>query len=88
MIPRLATSTLIRLAKGFPVVALTGPRQSGKTTLAKHVFPNKTYVSLENPEELEFAQKDPKRFLARLKKAPSWTRFSDAHLCSLGYKDW
>lgn len=68
MIPRLATSTLTRLAKGFPVIALTGPRQSGKTTLAKHVFPNKTYVSLENPEELEFAQKDPKRFLARFKE--------------------
>ena len=68
MIPRLATSTLSRLAKGFPVIALTGPRQSGKTTLAKHVFPNKTYVSLENPEELEFAQKDPKRFLARFKE--------------------
>lgn len=68
MIPRLAASTLIRLAQGFPVVALTGPRQSGKTTLAKHVFPNKTYVSLENPEELEFAQKDPKRFLERFKE--------------------
>lgn len=68
MIPRLATSTLTRLANGFPVVALTGPRQSGKTTLAKHVFSNKTYVSLENPEELEFAQKDPKRFLARFKE--------------------
>ena len=68
MIPRQATSTLTRLAKGFPVIALTGPRQSGKTTLAKHVFPNKTYVSLENPEELEFAQKDPKRFLARFKE--------------------
>ncbi len=68
MIPRLATSTLTRLAKGFPVIALTGPRQSGKTTLAKLVFPNKTYVSLENPEELEFAQKDPKRFLARFKE--------------------
>ena len=68
MIPRLAASTLIRLAQGFPVVALTGPRQSGKTTLAKHVFPNNAYVSLENPEELEFAQKDPKRFLARFKE--------------------
>jgi hypothetical protein len=35
MIPRIAAETLKRLAKGFPVVALTGPRQSGKTTLAK-----------------------------------------------------
>jgi len=65
MIPRQAFSTIKRLAKGFPVIALTGPRQSGKTTLAKHLFPSKTYISLENPDELEFAQKDPKRFLAR-----------------------
>ena len=65
MIPRTATSTLERLAKGFPVVALTGPRQSGKTTLVKSVFKDKTYVSLENPDEREFALKDPKRFLQR-----------------------
>lgn len=65
MIPRQATSTLQRLAKGFPILALTGPRQSGKTTLAKHVFAHKAYVSLENPDELEFANSDPRRFLAR-----------------------
>ena len=65
MIPRTAASTLERLAKGFPVVALTGPRQSGKTTLAKSVFKEKTYVSLENPDEREFALQDPKRFLQR-----------------------
>jgi predicted AAA+ superfamily ATPase len=65
MIPRQATSTLQRLAKGFPILALTGPRQSGKTTLAKHVFAQKAYVSLENPDELEFASTDPRRFLAR-----------------------
>jgi predicted AAA+ superfamily ATPase len=65
MIPRAAAHTLERLAKGFPVVALTGPRQSGKTTLAKSVFKDKTYVSLENPDEREFALQDPKRFLQR-----------------------
>lgn len=46
-------------------MAITGPRQSGKTTLAKWVFKDKPYVSLENPDEREFAQTDPKRFLAR-----------------------
>lgn len=66
MIPRTAKPALERLAKGFPIIALTGPRQSGKTTLAKHVFPHKTYISLENPDELEFAKSDPRRFLARL----------------------
>jgi predicted AAA+ superfamily ATPase len=38
MIPRKASSTLLRLSKGFPIVAITGPRQSGKTTLAKAFF--------------------------------------------------
>jgi predicted AAA+ superfamily ATPase len=65
MIPRHASETLLRLARGFPIVAITGPRQSGKTTLAKWVFKDKPYVSLENPDEREFAQTDPKRFLAR-----------------------
>lgn len=65
MISRLSTQTLLRLAKGFPIVALTGPRQSGKTTLAKTVFADKTYVSLENLDEREFAEQDPKRFLQR-----------------------
>ncbi len=65
MIPRLADETLRRLAKGFPIVALTGPRQSGKTTLARAVFSDKSYVSLENPEEREFAERDPQRFLLR-----------------------
>ena len=65
MIPRAATPTLQRLAKGFPIIALTGPRQSGKTTLAKAVFADKTYVSLENPDEHEFAERDPRAFLKR-----------------------
>ena len=65
MLARDAEKTLIRLAKSFPVVAITGPRQAGKTTLAKSVFKDKPYVSLENPDEREFAQNDPKRFLAR-----------------------
>ena len=65
MIPRTALDTLARLARGFPVVALTGPRQSGKTTLARAAFPHKPYVSLENPDEREFAETDPRRFLSR-----------------------
>jgi predicted AAA+ superfamily ATPase len=65
MIPRTATATLERLAKGFPVIVISGPRQSGKTTLARSVFSHKTYVSLENPDERAFAQEDPKRFLQR-----------------------
>ena len=65
IIPRLASSAVQRLAKGFPVVAITGPRQSGKTTLSRQLFPGKPYVSLENPEQRLFASEDPKRFLAQ-----------------------
>lgn len=65
MIPREAEPTLRKLAKTFPIVAITGPRQSGKTTLARYVFKNKRYISLEDPDELEFSIQDPKGFLAR-----------------------
>ncbi len=65
MIPRKASSTLSRLSEGFPIIAITGPRQSGKTTLAKAFFHEKPYVSLENLDERNFAINDPKRFLAR-----------------------
>lgn len=65
IIPRLAAGAVQRLAKGFPVVAITGPRQSGKTTLTRQLFPGKPYVSLENPEQRQFATDDPKRFLAQ-----------------------
>lgn len=65
LIPRTAADTATRLARGFPIVAITGPRQSGKTTLARAVFPDKPYVSLEDPDEREFATADPRRFLAR-----------------------
>lgn len=65
MISRLATERLIRLAKTFRSVAVAGPRQSGKTTLCRAVFPEKAYVSLENPDILEFATTDPRGFLAQ-----------------------
>jgi uncharacterized protein len=65
MIPRTATQALARLAQGFPIIALTGPRQSGKTTLAKTAFASKAYVSLENPDEFEYAERDPRAFLNR-----------------------
>jgi len=56
---------LEELGKFFPIVALTGPRQVGKTTLARLQFPHKPYVSLENPDLREQAQTDPRGFLVR-----------------------
>lgn len=65
IIPRAAEGPLVSLARGFYVVSVTGPRQSGKTTIVRRVFPDKPYVSLENPNERAFAWEDPQGFLAR-----------------------
>jgi len=64
MIQRTAYDTLMRLAQGFPVLAITGPRQSGKTTLARSAFPDKAYVSLEDPDTRMLAENDPRGFLS------------------------
>lgn len=53
------------MARSFPVVTVTGPRQSGKTTLVKMVFPDKAYISLEDLDNREFAHSDPRGFLAQ-----------------------
>lgn len=65
MIPRQAASRLAELATYYPVVALTGPRQAGKTTLARATFPDKPYVSLEDPDMRSLALHDPRGFLAQ-----------------------
>ncbi len=65
MIYRAATERLTHLSKTFRSVAVVGPRQSGKTTLCRAVFPEKPYVSLENPDVLEFATTDPRGFLSQ-----------------------
>ncbi len=65
MIPRLLTRYLLKDADYYPVLTLTGPRQSGKTTLAKAAFPDHMYVSLEETDVRLFAKEDPRGFLAR-----------------------
>lgn len=64
MIPRTLSPVLISLAGQYPVVTVTGPRQSGKTTLCRAAFPSKPYVNLESPDMREFARDDPRGFLA------------------------
>ncbi|MEO5642219.1 MAG: ATP-binding protein [Bacteroidia bacterium] len=64
MIIRNAQKRLAYLASKFKAVAVTGPRQSGKTTLVKTLFSSKPYISLENPDTRRFAMADPRSFLA------------------------
>lgn len=63
MIPRLLQARLTQAAREYPIVAVIGPRQSGKTTLVQSIFPQKKYVSFENLDMREFAKNDPQRFL-------------------------
>ena len=65
MIIRDAEKTILLMLRGFPIVTITGPRQSGKTTLAKMIFKDKPYASLEDPDVRLFAQDDPRSFLER-----------------------
>jgi uncharacterized protein len=65
MIDRNIAPLLFKLASQYPVVTLTGPRQSGKTTLAKALFPGKPYVTLEDPDVRRFATDDPRGLLAQ-----------------------
>ncbi len=68
MIRRLLEPKCKCLAKRYPVLLITGPRQSGKTTLAKMAFPRKSYANLEAPDVREFAIGDPRGFLASYPK--------------------
>lgn len=63
MILRHASPRILRLLGGFPVLTITGPRQSGKTTLVRQLLPHKPYVSLEAPAQREFARTQPAEFL-------------------------
>mgnify|MGYP005840297159 CR=1 FL=1 len=65
MIKRELSVIVKEYAQSFRAVLIVGPRQSGKTTLVKHCFPNKPYISLENPDERELATVDPRAFLNR-----------------------
>jgi predicted AAA+ superfamily ATPase len=65
MIERTITQHLYRLFDQYPVITITGPRQSGKTTLCRATFPDLAYVNLESPDNREFATEDPRGFLSR-----------------------
>ena len=64
MIARTLEKKLHELAGYYPAVVVTGPRQSGKTTLCQMAYPDKPYVSLEALDIRDFARNDPRGFLA------------------------
>ena len=66
MIEREIAPHLTRLFQQYPFVTVTGPRQSGKTTLCRAVFPDLAYANLEAPDQRAFAESDPRGFLAQL----------------------
>jgi predicted AAA+ superfamily ATPase len=70
MFQREIKDTLIQAVSSFPVTVLTGPRQSGKTTILKHLFPDFYYLSLESPDNLLRAKADPRGLLQQLSNAP------------------
>ncbi|WP_299978204.1 ATP-binding protein [Desulfobacula sp.] len=63
MIERSLSKKILSMTKSFPVITLTGPRQSGKTTLVRWLFPDYEYINLENLNDLHAVQEDPLRFL-------------------------
>ena len=65
VIEREITPSLTRLFMQYPVVTVTGPRQSGKTTLCRAAFPHLAYLNLEAPDQRAFAESDPRGFLAQ-----------------------
>jgi uncharacterized protein len=88
-VPRTAAPLLRKMARGFPVIAITGPRQSGKSTLAREVFSQHPYVTLEDLDTRRIALADPRRFLARfpqgavldeVQRAPELLSYLQSHV--------
>ncbi|MFP4671827.1 MAG: ATP-binding protein [Desulfohalobiaceae bacterium] len=96
MIKRDAQNTINNLLQGFPIVTITGPRQSGKTTLAKAMFSNKPYYSLEDPDVRQFVVDDPRGFLSgvshgavldEIQQAPDLLSYLQTHVDKLSQTD-
>lgn len=92
MIKRELQARLEYYAGKYPIVTITGPRQSGKSTLLKHVFPQYKYVSLEDIDMREFAMNDPRGFIAtypshtiidEVQRVPSLFSYIQTHVDNL-----
>ena len=89
MIKRTITELALKLVDQYPVLTISGPRQSGKTTLAKAIFPEYDYVNLEHPAERDFAFNDPQGFLNKysdktiideFQRVPELTSYLQVHV--------
>ncbi len=78
LIPRHARRNIERFLDGYPAIAVTGPRQSGKTTLVQAMFKDRPYVSLEDLDQQGFAESDPRRFLEQF---PDGAVLDEAQRC-------
>lgn len=76
MIAREITPLLVGLFRQYPFVTVTGPRQSGKTTLCRAAFPELAHVDLDAPDQRAFAESDPRGFPGSFRGGRSWMRFS------------
>ncbi|MDE6793393.1 MAG: ATP-binding protein [Muribaculaceae bacterium] len=92
MIKRELSTKINQLVRKFPVITLTGPRQSGKSTLLRNQFPDYTYTSLEDPDIREFALSDPRGFIRQfpshaifdeIQKAPDLFSYIQTHVDGL-----
>lgn len=93
MIKRRLSSKIKNLSNQYPVVTLTGPRQSGKTTLVRAVFSEWKYISLEEPDVREFALTDPRGFIDaypertimdEVQRAPQLFSYIQTHVDDMG----
>ena len=66
---RILIDKVKEFVQSYPIVTIVGPRQSGKTTLAKLAFPNYRYVNLEALNDRAFAEEDPIAFLEQFRDA-------------------
>ncbi len=89
LIKRDLSNSINKSAKGFPVITITGPRQSGKTTFAKMTFPDYKYVTMEDPDVREYAISDPRDFIHRysskviideFQRVPQLTSYLQGHI--------
>ena len=78
MIDRDVEPRLKTLARQFPAIVLTGPRQSGKSTVYQKVFANLPYATLESPDVRAFASEDPRGFFKHFRRVRFWMKFKTA----------